>query len=670
LAGIFRQKWLKTPVFAWVSASADSYATCAMLIDSEKIARYEALAKDDPNGYRHRLAFIAVMGDIVLTILRMIPIALLVAFSSLFYGGWFFQVLAVSTLLLFLWLGRPDFRIDGRVLVREDAPELFAEIDKLCAQLSVSGKFEVRINDEFNAGATETRGLFGIIGTRRVLVLGVPLLAILDKRQVLAIIAHEFGHLSRRHGRLGHWLYRTRVGWLMYEESNRESDAILERAISWYGRAFVPYFSALSFVHSRRCEYEADADAASVVGAPVFGEALSALMTFDGLWEKKIPEMLAQQIESSATVPGDFTQQLSRAAREAGTDEKSTWLLEAMQKTASATNTHPSLRERLAELNVAPQLDPLDDIAGEELLGKAWHGIQKTSNESWQSRERLPWLLQHAFHAHVARDLLAAEDEAVMTWSADRTLARARALAARDMESGLAAMKQLYKEHSGDDEVTACYALTCLAQNNIDNAADGVNPAEALWQRAPRYRRKIAGGLVSFYERKEDFKNRDAWQTKLEGVTAARSTLVEEFVRAVEADVGKTHIAPAATDDLAEPVRNFLAAAIRQDQTICAAWAFGGSLAISLKGAAKNTKATGTMRIHLLALVIDPAAMKICGAGEDEIEESYRSALGRALPIGDECIVTTYFMTEKLPERFTADNVFIDKRTTTTRITT
>jgi Zn-dependent protease with chaperone function len=632
-----------------------------MLIDSEKIARYEALAKDDPAGYRRRLTFIAVLGDVVLTILRMIPVVLLVAFSSLFYGGWFFQVLAVSTLLLFLWLGRPDFRLDGRVLVREEAPKLFAEIDKLCAQLSVSGKFEVRLNDEFNAGATETRGLFGIIGTKRVLVLGVPLLAILDKQQVLAIIAHEFGHLSRRHGRLGHWLYRTRVGWLMYEESNRESDAILERAISWYGRAFVPYFSTLSFVHSRRCEYEADADAASVAGAAAFGEALSTLMAFDGLWEKKIPQMIASQVESSATAPGGFMQQLSLAARDVDTETKSAWLLQAMQKTASATNTHPSLRERLAALNVTPQLGSLDNIAGEELLGKTWQGITKSSNESWQSRERLPWLLRHAFHVHVARELLAAEDEVAVTWPVERQIARARALAENDMEHGLTAMKKLYEKYPDDDEVTACYAITCLAQNNIENAIDGVNPAGALWQRAPRYRRKIACGLVDFYERKEDLKNRDAWQIKLDGVTAARSALVEEFMRAAEADADKTQIAPVAADELTEPVRNFLATAIQQDQTICTAWAFGASLTI----ATKNAKTAGAMRIHLVALVIGPAAAKACETDEDQIAESYRSALSRTLPMSDECIVNTYFVTEKLPERFTANNVFVDKRTTT-----
>jgi Zn-dependent protease with chaperone function len=632
-----------------------------MLIDSEKIARYEALAEDDPAAYRRRLTFIAVLGDIVLTILRMIPIVLLVAFSSLFYGGWFFQILAVSTLLLFLWLGRPDFRIDGRVLAREQAPELFAEIDKLGAQLSVSGKIEVRINDEFNAGATETRGLFGIIGTKRVLVLGVPLLAILDKQQVLAIIAHEFGHLSRRHGRLGHWLYRTRVGWLMYEESNRESDAILERAISWYGRAFVPYFSTLSFVHSRHCEYEADADAASVIGAPAFGEALSTLMAFDGLWEKKIPQMMASQVACSATAPGDFAQQLSRAAREVDAETKSEWLLQAMQKTASATNTHPSLRERLAALNISPQLGPLGNIAGEELLGNAWHDITKLSNESWQSRERLPWLLRHAFHEHVARDILAAEDEMAVTWPVERQIARARALVGHDMEYGLAAMKLLYEKYPDNDEVTAGYALSCLAQNDIEKAINGVNPAEALWQRAPRYRRKIAGALVAFYSRKEDLKHREAWQTKLNGVTAARSTLVEEFVRAVEADAGKTQIAPVATDELAEPVRNFLAAAIQQDQTICAAWTFGASLAIETKSA----KAADAMRIHLLALVIDPAAAKACEIDEDEIAESYRSVLSRTLPMSDECIVTTYFVTERQPERFTANNVLVDKRTTT-----
>ena len=121
----------------------------------------------------------------------------------------------------------------------------------------------------------------------------MPLLLVLDRRQVLAIIAHEFGHFSRRHGRLGNWLYRARVGWMLYAEQVSESDSTFDQAAAWYARHFVPFFSARSFVHSRQCEYEADADAALAAGSDTVARALTRLMVLARLWHERLPRRIA-----------------------------------------------------------------------------------------------------------------------------------------------------------------------------------------------------------------------------------------------------------------------------------------------------------------------------------------------------------------------------------------
>jgi Zn-dependent protease with chaperone function len=629
-----------------------------MLIDREKIARFEKLAAENPKAYRFRLAAVAVLGDIVLTILRMIPVALLIALSSLFYGGWFFYALAATTFLLFLWLGRADFRVDGRVLERTDAPALFAEVDQLRTQLAVSGKIEIRLNDEFNAGATETRGLFGIIGTRRVLVLGVPLLAILSKAQVLAIVAHEFGHLSRRHGRLGHWLYRTRAGWLMYEECSGESAAILERAISWYGRAFVPYFSTLAFVHSRQCEYEADADAASVVGTLAFGQALANVIAYDKLFSDEMPQRMHAQMRQTPHAPDDYVQQLAHAAREVPAETRAAWLEAALQQEATSENTHPSLTQRLRALGIAPQLGALDNVAGESLLGAAWPDIMKAVNEAWQLRERRAWSLRHHYFRNVSAALLQVSDDVAASWPPARALTRARALAQHAPALGLDALKHVSANHPDSAEVSACLALTMLEQND----ANGVAIADSIWQRAPRYRRRMAAALCGFYRSAGGSAGNtasfDAWKAKLQGVTESRAKLIDDFVQAAEADLDKTEVAPTGVDTLDDDVRLFLVAALADDHLIRAAWLFGGTRSI----VTKSNPAGEALPMHMLALVIDPAAMKTAEQDEHQVSDCYHDALFNALPLGDEVMVTTYFSTEKLPERFIASNVLIDKR--------
>jgi Zn-dependent protease with chaperone function len=171
---------------------------------SEALVRLEAAAAVRPGLYRARLILLALTGDVLLTFVRVAWIAGPIVFGALFVNSTYIDLLAAAFILLFIWATRPGIRDSGASIVRRDAPELYGALDALKAALDVRVRIEVRMVDEFNAGAHEARGLFGIAGTRRVLHLGVPLLAALGKDEACAVIAHEFGHFSRRHGRFGH----------------------------------------------------------------------------------------------------------------------------------------------------------------------------------------------------------------------------------------------------------------------------------------------------------------------------------------------------------------------------------------------------------------------------------------------------------------------------------
>ena len=254
---------------------------------AERVKLLECLqrkAAQNPRAYRRRLAVLAVAGDIALTAIQVIlPLAALVLFGVLnalvLLGGLptipvLFYWVGAAALIFLVWLVRPTVRWDGRELTAQQAPDLHEAIIELRRRLQVPGRMHVFLDDSFNAGAAESRGFLGLFGTRFALTLGVPLLAALSGDQVLAVIAHELGHFSRRHGRLGHWLYRARVGWIDYARQVEESDSPFDRAAAWYSSRFVPFFSIHCFVHSRQCEYEADADAALAVGGERVAGAL------------------------------------------------------------------------------------------------------------------------------------------------------------------------------------------------------------------------------------------------------------------------------------------------------------------------------------------------------------------------------------------------------------
>ena len=178
--------------------------------------------------YRLRLAIIAVAGDLALMVLNSAG-ALPIVIGALWMNVVTFYWLSGAAILLFAWMVRPSFRFSDRELAPEEAPRPSEGTRRLKEKLRVRGRMQVCLDESFNASAAESRGIFGLLGTRSALTLGVPLLFVLDRRQVLAIIGHEFGHFSRRHGRLGNWLYRARVGWMMYAEQVADSDSSLTR---------------------------------------------------------------------------------------------------------------------------------------------------------------------------------------------------------------------------------------------------------------------------------------------------------------------------------------------------------------------------------------------------------------------------------------------------------
>jgi hypothetical protein len=354
----------------------------------------------------------------------------------------------------------------------------------------------------------------------------------------------------------------------------------------------------------------------------------------------------------------NYLQQLTETARSVPMPTKQSWFDQALKRQSNASDTHPSLTARLAALKVMPPLAPLDNMAGDLLLGAAWPGIAKAANEAWRKREQLAWLLGHHFCAHVTRDLLLATDEMAAGWPPERKLARSLAMRRRDFAHGLDQLKQLHGQYPLSIEIAACCALACLEERD----AEGVAMAEDVWQRAPSCRRKIADALCEYYRITEEMEKLEAWQLKLAGVTEARALLIDDVVRSALADTHKNQFVTPSVATFTPPVHAFLTAAMREDDRVAAAWAFTGTRAI----VTKNNKDGEPLAIHLLALVIDPEMTRARECDEYHVADCYQRVLSKALSVSDEVVVITFFTTEKLPARFTTANAFVDKRQTQT----
>ncbi|HEU0290068.1 MAG TPA: M48 family metallopeptidase [Burkholderiales bacterium] len=602
--------------------------------DPARIARLQAQAARNPALYRWRLTLIAVAGDLALTALQVFPWVVPIFIGLLFYNYPHKFWLGAAATVLLAWLLRPSFRFDGREVKPEGAPRLFAEIAELRKKIDAPGEMRVMLDAEFNASAAETRGILGLFGTRSVLTLGIPLLAALSREQVLAVIAHELGHFSRRHGRLGHWLYRARVGWLAYAYDVGQSDSALDRAAAWYAEQFVPYFSTLSFVHSRQCEYEADSAGASAVGSRTFAEALTGLVAFGRVWADGFQREVIRWKHEMPEAPPDFYQRFSAAARKWPRAELNDWLTEELGTRSGWLDTHPSLAERLAPLHEEPRLAEVHSNAGSDLLGNTWETVLAEFNAEWLGRERVDWSIEHLRYKHVLQPLLAADAVSVTRWPEHARLARARALRVLQPAEGIADLRALHGQYPSNAEIAFAYGAALLREKDGTGAA----LLEKLAKGDARYRAPAYARLQAYYQREGNDEQAELWMLHAIRAGERRAAAVSEFMT-------DARLINASQSSLSSAIQTVLAEVIERDPCVVGSCLIEGEMPL-----ATNESATAvTLRIHVLLLLIDTAKLQGSGSDEADVLERYERALDLLIAPHDQGIVRTYLTTETIP---------------------
>jgi Zn-dependent protease with chaperone function len=235
---------------------------------------------------------------------------------------------------------------EGRSLSRAEAPALFDFIETTCKTLKAKLPETILVTDEFNA-AVATLPRFGMFGRQVYMLLGLPLMQALSPEQFKAVLAHEIGHISEKHGAFAKWAYQLREAWGRFIESQEVHEhkfaALYEKFVNW----FFPYFTAYSFVLMREHEKDADRYSVQIVGAKPAGEALIALETQTArlnevFWSKVHEENVAQP----SAPKGIFSRMLAELAASDPEHEART-ISRAVQVPTDYGDSHPSLSERL-----------------------------------------------------------------------------------------------------------------------------------------------------------------------------------------------------------------------------------------------------------------------------------------------------------------------------------
>ncbi|MBV1852083.1 M48 family metallopeptidase [Catellatospora tritici] len=245
----------------------------------------------------------------------------------------------------------------GVTLTPEQAPQLWAEVRRLADGVGTRAPDEIRIVPEVNAAVQEQAKLLGLIAGHRYLYLGLPLLQAMSVDQLRAVLAHELGHYSGAHTRLGAVAYRGRIA-----IAGAVGRIGKFNVAGWPFYLYAQMYLLVDNAASRRQELEADASAVRLAGR----RAAIAALTEVHVVAKAYDFYLGRYVAPGAAlgllpdnVFGRFTDLLD-ARRDEIADLRRRAVAEP--EPGSRWDTHPPLHTRIAAIEALPEGTPSNDL--------------------------------------------------------------------------------------------------------------------------------------------------------------------------------------------------------------------------------------------------------------------------------------------------------------------
>ncbi|WP_422743674.1 M48 family metallopeptidase [Micromonospora sp. WMMD754] len=275
----------------------------------------------------------------------------------------------------------------GLILDERAAPQLWATVRELATAVGTRAPDEIRLVPEVNAAVGEQSRLLGLVAGRRTLYLGLPLLQAMRIDQLRSVLAHELGHYSGRHTRLGGVAYRGRVA--IGETIERISP---RNPIGWVFKGYAMLYLMVDNAASRRQELEADRASVALAGTEAATSALRTLPALDAAWGF----YMRRYVEpgwSAGLAPDDLFGGFAHLLQ-ARRDEIDELRENAPEGTPSRWDTHPPIGVRVAAMtSVPPTAAGADDRPAWILLADvagAGRALQSLVVEHG-SRRLLPW---------------------------------------------------------------------------------------------------------------------------------------------------------------------------------------------------------------------------------------------------------------------------------------
>lgn len=262
-------------------------------------------------------------------------------------------------------LGR--FVPPGPALTEGDQPRLFGLIKQVANEMGQPMPRQVYLFPEANAFVASVGGFLGL-GSRRVLGVGLGLLAVENVSQVKATLAHEFGHFARGDTRLGGLTYGMRNAMIRSVEQLERQNSVVAAPFRWISRLYLRITQAIS----RQQELLADEWSVRIAGktAHVSGLRQEAVHAESfGLFLRHEVHPLA----GDGVAPKNLYEAFRKFSASSRYKQLEPALLKLIAERPGAPfDSHPALAERIAWAHSLRASDlPVDHTPGISLLDGA-----------------------------------------------------------------------------------------------------------------------------------------------------------------------------------------------------------------------------------------------------------------------------------------------------------
>ncbi|QRK09569.1 M48 family metallopeptidase [Archangium violaceum] len=284
---------------------------------------------------------------------------------------------------------RERFVSPGPRLTEDAHPRLFAALRDVARRMEVELPPEVFLVEDVNAYVTQVGGFLGF-GSRRILCIGLGLLAVDNLSQFRAAVAHELGHFKGGETKLAAVIYSTRSSMSRALSFLGEDDRMpLRKPFTWVPKLFLLITQSIS----RQQELVADEWSIRIAGrhAHISGlrrESLHAV-AYRRFLEHEVYPLAHEDV-----VPDNLFEGFRRYLASSAWAEAQRELAGGVpEREAGSYDSHPCMKERIA---FAERMDgveqPLDETPAYTLLSDAEALERRFTAELWPNAvELIPW---------------------------------------------------------------------------------------------------------------------------------------------------------------------------------------------------------------------------------------------------------------------------------------